>query len=147
MPSSALDALDGLVTMTGERPVLQGGCCASCNTHTFPVQQSCPRCGNATVDRVPLPPDGTVWSMTVQRLKPKPPFRSPEPFEPFAVGYVDLGVIRVEGRLDGRPVGDWAIGDPVTVAVDLLPGEDPGDPDARWTYLFRPRAATSDGSA
>ncbi len=60
-----------------------------------------------------LPATGTVWSSTVQRIRPKPPYEGPDDFEPFAVGYVDLGPVRVESRLDGRPVDEWRIGEPV----------------------------------
>ena len=42
---------------------------------------------------------GELWSWTIQHIQPKPPYRGPEPFEPFAVGYVDLGPVRVEARL------------------------------------------------
>jgi len=38
---------------------------------------------------VELPPSGTLWSYTVQRFRPKsPPYRGPEPFEPYALGYI-----------------------------------------------------------
>jgi uncharacterized OB-fold protein len=87
---------------------------------------------------VELPSTGTVWTWTVQRTQPKPPFRSPSPFEPFAVAYVDLGPVLVESRLAGRDVDGWAIGDRVELAVELLPGEDAADPDARSSFVFRP---------
>ena len=81
------------------------------------------RVASATVRRmemaeVALPPSGTVWSWTVQRIRPKPPYRGPEEFEPFAVAYVDVGPVLVESRLAGRPVDDWRIGEPVDLVVD-----------------------------
>jgi len=88
-----------------------------------------------------LPARGTVWTWTAQRFPVKPPFRAPEPFEPFALGYVDLGVVRVEARLVGRAVDGWSIGDEVELGVELLPGEDPDDPTARWSFVFRPATA------
>jgi uncharacterized OB-fold protein len=50
---------------------------------------------------VALPRHGTLWSWTSQSFRPKsPPYGGPEAFEPYAVGYVQLGdALIVEGRL------------------------------------------------
>jgi uncharacterized OB-fold protein len=138
-PRTAAAPLQGLVRWEpGGDAVLLGGRCPACATHTFPRAGSCPRCGRRDPEEVALPRTGTLWTWTVQRLAPKPPFRAPEPFEPFALGYVDLGPVRVEARLAGRAVDGWTIGDRVSLAVEPLPGEDPGDSDARWCFVFRP---------
>jgi uncharacterized OB-fold protein len=78
-----------------------------------------------------LPAAGTVWSWTVQRIRPKPPYDGPDEFEPFAVGYVDLGPLRVEARLEGKPVADWRIGD----SVHLVAGA-PDEHGDVWSYRF-----------
>jgi uncharacterized OB-fold protein len=80
-----------------------------------------------------LPGRGELWSWTIQHIQPKPPYRGPDPFEPFAVGYVDLGPIRVESRLAGRAPDAWRIGD----AVRLAAGPPDGDGDV-WSYAFVP---------
>jgi uncharacterized OB-fold protein len=126
------NSIDGLVAVIDGEAHLMGVHCTRCGTHAFPPQDACPRCG-APSDPVALPPHGAVWSWTVQRTRPKPPYHGPEQFEPFAVGYVDIGPLRVEGRLDGHAVDAWRIGD----AVRLVAGE----PDARgeiWSYRFVP---------
>jgi len=123
-------AARGLIADVDGEERLVGGCCTKCATHTFPVQATCPRCG-ADMDSVALAAKGTVWSWTVQRLEPKPPYRGPVPFEPFALGYVDLGVVRVESRLEGKPESSWQIGD----AVHLAPGP-PNDAGDVWSYRF-----------
>jgi uncharacterized OB-fold protein len=53
---------------------------------------------------VPLARTGTLWTYTVQGFRPKSPYDGPEEFSPYAVGYVDLGEVLVESRLD-VPVG------------------------------------------
>ncbi len=121
----------GLVATVDGADCLIGSRCTECDTHTFPVQLACPRCGAATSE-VALPTEGTLWSWTVQRLQPKPPYRGPDEFEPFAVGYVDLGPLRVETRLVGKPIDSWQIGEPVQLSV--------GEPDTEgniWTYRFQ----------
>lgn len=133
--------LGGRVEWRSGNPVLVGSRCPACATTTFPRQQGCPSCAGEAMDDVDLPPSGTLWTLTVQRFCPKEPFLAPEPpaeFEPFAIGYVDLGgVVRVEARLVGRDVGAWAIGDPVTLRVEPLPGRDPAD-ERSWTHCFGP---------
>jgi uncharacterized protein len=112
-----------------ERPVrhhdgqvhLVGGRCTSCGTTSFPREVSCARCGG-DMDEVELPSEGTVWSWTVQRIAVKPPYAGPQPFEPFVVAYVDLGPLKVESPLFGRPIDVWSIGDEVRIADgDLHP--------------------------
>jgi uncharacterized OB-fold protein len=127
--TSTID-LRGLVTFIEGEAHLVGARCTTCGTHTFPPQPACPRCGAGT-EPVALPDRGTVWTWTVQRTRPKPPYTGPDEFEPFAVGYVDLGPVRVESRLDGRPVAAWQIGDPVR----LVAGSPDGDGNV-WAYRF-----------
>jgi uncharacterized OB-fold protein len=132
--------LEGIVAWGDGEPALIGGRCAGCGTHAFPRPGTCPRCGLGQVQAVELPTLGEVWTWTVQHFPPKPPFRGPQPFEPFALAYVDLGPVRVESRLSGRHVDNWAIGDRVVLAVEPLPGEDPDAADARWAFVFRPES-------
>lgn len=55
----------------------------------------------AGYEPVALPRRGKLWSWTSQSFRPKsPPYGGPEAFEPYAVGYVQLGdMLIVEGRL------------------------------------------------
>ena len=135
--TTSVERLGGRVEWVDGRPHLVGTRCSSCGTHTFPVQAACPRCGGSDVEAVPLPRSGTVWTWTVQRHAPKPPFRAPASFQPFALGYIDLGPLRVESRLDGRACDDWAIGETVELCVGPLVGA-PGD-DLPWSFWFVPK--------
>jgi len=122
----------GLVTFVAREARLVGARCEACDTHTFPAQSACPRC-SAGMTVVALPRSGQLWSWTVQRTRPKPPYRGPDEFAPFAVGYVDLGPVRVEARLEQNPVEAWRIGD----QVQLVAGE-PDDDGNVWSYRFVP---------
>ncbi|GGD79128.1 Zn-ribbon domain-containing OB-fold protein [Croceicoccus mobilis] len=61
---------------------------------------------------VALSREGTLWSYTIQRFRPKsPPYQGPEAFEPFSVAYVELpGQVIVEARLTDVAFEDIAIG-------------------------------------
>jgi uncharacterized protein len=122
----------GLVTFIDGDARLVGARCTACGTHTFPIQAACPRCGTSMTEVV-LPSSGEVWSWTVQRTRPKPPYRGPDEFEPFAVGYVDVGPLRIESRLEQRPVEGWRIGDRVRLVA--CAGDDDGNV---WSFRFVP---------
>lgn len=94
-------------------------------------------------ERVLLSPVGRVWSCTVQRFRPKsPPYAGPDAFEPYAVGYVELpGELIVEGRLVGRSVDDWAIGDPVRTTI--MPFRTEADGSVTTIYAFEPTGAAA----
>lgn len=123
--------LDGLLAFEDDRPHLVGSRCAECSTDTFPVASSCPCCGSLAIAPVALASSGTVWTWSVQRFAPKPPFRVAQPYQPFTVAYVDLGTVKVETRLAGKPVGSWKIGDPVQLVIGPL-NPDGSDWQAFW---------------
>ena len=125
----------GLITEVDGESRLVGSRCGSCDTHAFPAQGTCPRCGSA-MSEIALPSTGTVWSCTIQRIRPKPPYEGPDDFEPFAVGYVDLGPVRVESRLEGKPVEEWRIGESVRLASGA-----PGPDGHVWSFRFVPAEA------
>jgi uncharacterized OB-fold protein len=119
--SEVIDTTDQrrqLIDTSSDQPHLVGSACAECGTQTFPAQSGCPRCGSNSVSEVALPQSGSVWTWTVQRFAPKAPYLASSPYEPFALAYVDLGPVKVEGRLRGKPIDGWKIGDPVRVVID-----------------------------
>jgi uncharacterized protein len=102
----------------------------------FPLPQGAAR---ADFDTVKLSPRGRLWSWTVQRFRPKPPFALPEdqPFAPYAVGYVELpGELIVESRLRVDDFGALKIGRPMELVVEPLYRDAAGAAVA--TYAFRP---------
>jgi uncharacterized OB-fold protein len=95
-------------------PVLAGAGCADCGVVVFPAASRCPSCAGSSIERRALPERGTVWTWTSQTFAPKLPYvAADEGFEPFVVGYVDLGSVLVESRM----VGAVAIGDEVQLRL------------------------------
>ena len=93
------------------RPRLIGGRDPETGRIVFPC--------NTGFDPVPLKRDGTIWSWTVQRFPPKsPPYAGPTPFEPFALGYVELAdEVIVEARFDGLAFDALKVGLPVALRI------------------------------
>jgi uncharacterized protein len=128
-------AIDGLITLADDgRQALLGSSCTACEAVNFPVSPSCPQCGSSSMRTVALASTGTVWTWTVQRFPPKPPYRGATPFAPYAVAYIDLGSVKVEARLAGKTPDAWRIGDSVRLVVGPL---DPNDPNYQ-TFWFEP---------
>jgi uncharacterized OB-fold protein len=117
---------------TLDEPELLGGRCGACGVVTFPGQGSCPRCAAEEMAVTPLPRRGILWTWTMQRFPPKsPPYgrvETEETFEPFALGYVDLGgEVRVEARLTGAGPDELAIGMEMELTVVPLRTGDGGE--------------------
>ena len=95
---------DSLLMGSASDSPLRGARCRKCSAVTFPFQESCPRCTASGMTEHALARTGRLWSFTVQRFRPKPPYDGPAEFEPYAVGYVDLaGEVLVEARLVHQP--------------------------------------------
>ena len=92
-------------------PALIGGLDPSSGRIVFPCLE-----GFAPV---PLKRQGTIWSWTIQRFAPKsPPYAGPAPFEPFALGYVELeNQVIVETRFDGLAFDALKVGLPVELRI------------------------------
>ncbi len=112
---------------------LIGGRCTRCGSVQFPASPDCSSCGACETDEHPLQTTGSLWSWTVQTFPPvAPPFEGdPDGFEPFGVGYVDLGDVLVEARLTVADPEELRIGMPMALTiVEFAPG--------RWTFAFTP---------
>ena len=117
-------------------PRLAGARCCGCGTVVFPRQDSCPRCAGGAMSPHVLPVSGRLWSWTLQAFPPKPPYRPPAGgYEPYHVGYVDLGEVLVEARL-AIPRAEIRIGAPVTLTT--VPAYHDEDGTEVLTFAFGP---------
>jgi len=128
---------EGLVRGQGAEARLLGGRRRSDGKIVFPLPQ-----GDAAdaYEAVDLPSRGTLWSFTVQRFRPKPPYDGPgddASFAPYAVGYVELpGAIIVESRLETERFERLRIGMPMAFTLQTF-RTDPDGEDV-LTYAFKP---------
>jgi uncharacterized OB-fold protein len=126
---------EGLVAYDADGPRLLGGRRKSDGKIVFPM----PRGADAVLfEQVPLSRDGRLWSYTVQRFQPKPPYRGPlgAVFAPYPVGYVELpGEVIVESRLIADPA-ELRLGLPMRLAVEPVFAD--ADGAEVFTFAFRP---------
>ncbi|HEX7651027.1 MAG TPA: OB-fold domain-containing protein [Noviherbaspirillum sp.] len=127
----------GLVAGEGASARLLGGKSRSDGRIVFPLPTG-PEAER--YDAIELATEGTLWSFTVQRFRPKTPFDGEgdeAKFQPFAVGYVELpGQIIVESRLDTDDFGSLCVGMPMRFT--LLPYRRDAGGSEVLTYAFRP---------
>ncbi|MCB1003035.1 MAG: OB-fold domain-containing protein [Acidimicrobiales bacterium] len=130
---------DGVFTWPADEPQLIGSRCDDCGMVTFPTQSSCPRCGSTAMSEHLLARRGTLWAWTTQSFPPPPPYAGPTgtDFEPFGVGYVELGgEVKVESRLTEPDPAKLAHGMNVELVVVAFRTDDEGNEVV--TFAFRP---------
>jgi uncharacterized OB-fold protein len=137
MPEKATGEIaEGLFAERGDGPRLIGSRCRDCGVVAFPAQTSCARCTSTDVEQHLLRRRGELWTWTVQRFRPKPPYTGPEEFDPYGVGYVELaGECRIEAILTESDPEALRIG--MEMELTLIPVRGP-DGDEVKTFAFAP---------
>jgi uncharacterized OB-fold protein len=134
---------DGLFTFPSADPHLLGSRCLDCGQTAFPQQNACMNCSSTDVEEVELDNRGTLWTFTTQSFRPKDPYIGPEDpdaeWVPYGVGYVDLGAIRVEGRLTEGDAAKLKIGMDVELVIIPFGTDDEGNEIVN--YAFAPAAS------
>ncbi len=96
---------EGLVTGTDNEPrdvQLLGSKCDRCGEVSLGANAVCLNCGSDRITGIRLAPEGELWTYTVIRHRPPGGYLGPDPFEPFAIGLVELpDGIRVMAPLAG----------------------------------------------
>ncbi len=137
---------EGLYTWPSARPQLIASKCKACGELTFPKQDSCPSCTERGAEEVLLSRRGKLWTWTVQRFPPPPPYSGPadrERFVPFGVGYVELPEgIRVEARLAENDPERLAIGMDMELVLEKFAEDEEGH--ELMTFAFQPVADPSE---
>ncbi|HTR68893.1 MAG TPA: OB-fold domain-containing protein [Mycobacteriales bacterium] len=131
---------EGIFTWPADDPQLIGGRCTDCGLVTFPTQSSCPRCSSTGMTEHLLARRGRLWAWTTQSFPPpSPPYKGAvgAEFQPFAVGYVELGgEVKVETRLTTADPDELEIGMPMELVITPFgTAEDGGE---IMTFAFTP---------
>jgi uncharacterized protein len=136
LAKKSIPIMEGLFTWPSDKPQLIGTKCVSCNTIYFPNKQSCnnPKCKEKKVQEILLSTEGTLWSYTIMRYPPAPPFKI-EQKAPFPVGFVELSEgIRILGLITGCTPENLSIGMKMKLVVESLFTNDEGQEVVTWKF-------------
>ncbi len=108
----------------GDDVVLLGSKCMNCGEVSIGTNDGCLNCGGDKIESVTLANEGTLWTYTVIRHKPPGDYLGPEPFEPYALGLVELpDGVRIMTPLVGD-VDEFEIGSTVRSVPWVLVSDD-----------------------
>ena len=137
--TSGVPAVEGLFREDSKGVRLTGSRCTTCETPYFPKSSRCHSadCDDSQMQDADFGPDGAIWSYSVQNYPPPPPAITREPYEPYALGVVDLDDgLRVVGRLTSTDPEEIRVGARVQLVVGAL-GED-AEGSELFSWMFRP---------
>ena len=145
--SRPVPVADGLFTWPSDQPRLIGAQCAACDLVGFPAGPACQRCGGTEFTEKLLPGRGTLWTFTTQNFRPpSPPYDGPdtaETFQPYTVGYIDLGgEVMVEARLTEPDPARLTIGQQMRLVI--VPYTTRADGTEVTTFAFAPAGDEED---
>ncbi|EAQ00601.1 hypothetical protein JNB_10519 [Janibacter sp. HTCC2649] len=138
---SQVPVAEGLFTWPSDDPALLAGR-GSDGSLVFPFREHRLIGGvRERLEQVELPRRGTLWTFTTQLFRPtSPPYAgddTPETFQGFTVGYVELpGALRVEARLTEPDPAKLQIGQEMELRIVPL-GKDK-DGNQTMIYAFAP---------
>ena len=120
---TATPVAEGLFAETANGPRLLGSKCAGCDTPYFPKAAIChnPTCNDSKLEDAEFGPHGKLWSYTVQVYPPPPPAKYDEPFEPYALGLIDLAEgLRVLAKVSTDDLTSVKVGGDVELVIEKL---------------------------
>lgn len=139
----AVPIAPNLFEFSSEGAHLVGSRCVNCGEVRFPVNAFCPQCCTETTESVALSRQGILYSFTVQRFRPPPPYRGPEDFQPYGVGMIELPEgLRVTAPLADQDVDGLRVGMRMELIVTKLFEDEMGR--AVLGYKFRQVASEID---
>jgi uncharacterized protein len=69
---------------------LKGSRCRDCGVVLLGKRLRCENCSSKNLDSEIFSATGTIYTFTIQRFPPPPPFRAPSPWLPRPIAWVDL---------------------------------------------------------
>jgi uncharacterized OB-fold protein len=137
MSKKKIPVVNGIFADLPEGARLIGSRCATCETPYFPRSPVChnPECTESKIEDAMFGPIGTLWSLAVQDYPPPPPARFDKPYEPYAMGVVDLDDgLRVLGRLTSNDPATAKVGARVELVIDTLCHDEEGNEIVSWKF-------------
>ena len=134
-----IPSLDGWFTMPPAEPRLIGTKCKSCGELSFPRATSCrnPYCHErGPLEDILFGQKGKLFTFSVNYYQPPPPYHSPDPFVPYANGWIQLpeGLMVQTMLAPGYDEKTLKIGMDMELMVDVLYVDDEGNEVMSYKY-------------
>ncbi len=134
-----IPCLEGLFTMPPEEPHLIGNRCNSCGSIFFPKATSCrnPYCRKTeSLEDVLFGKRGKLFTFTVNYYQPPPPYHAPDPFVPYANGWIELpeGLMVQAMIAPGYNEKSLKIGMKMELIIDKLYEDEQGNEVVSWKF-------------
>lgn len=121
--------LDG-VRLTGQE-------CRCCGAVMLGKRLGCKNCASDDLKDITFSKRGKIYTYSVARYSPIPPFKAPDPYVPFVVAWVELPEkVRVLSALTDCNIEEVEIGMEVELVVDKLYEDEEGRDVI--AYKFKP---------
>lgn len=135
------EGMISLPSSPGEEAYLIGSRCCSCGDVFFIKRDYCLNCQSSDLEEVALNRRGKLWGFTVMFYPAPPPYKPPDPFVPYGVGWVELpdGVM-VHSVLTASNPGQLHVGMDMELVIEKLDGDEEGNDI--MTYKFHPVPGT-----
>jgi len=120
---------------------LMGSRCHDCEEVFLGKVVACQCCQSENLESITLGRTGKLYSYTVVRHRPPGNYKGPEPFEPYAVGLVELPEgVRILSPLIDCHFDELKIGMNLELVIEKLYEDEEGR--NVLTYKFRPQERT-----
>lgn len=120
-------------------PHLIGSRCKSCGDYFFPKTVACrnPNCMSSDLEEVLLSRKGKLYTYTINYYQPPPPYVSADPFEPYAIGIMELEKekMKVPGQItSGYEFNKLKIGMEIELVLERLFVNSQGEEVLVWKF-------------
>jgi len=131
-----VEGLFSIPVTPGEKAHLIGSKCRTCGEVEFGSKTICGNCQGEELDEIALSNRGKLWTYTVLYYPP-PLYKSPDPFVPYGVGWVELPEgIAIHSLLTESDVTKLKIGMDMESVIDKFDEDEDGN--EVMIYKFKP---------
>ena len=117
---------------------LMGSRCCTCGEVFLGKAVACQQCQGENMEDITLSRYGTLYSYTIARNRPPGDYKGLEPFEPFAVGLVELPEgVRILAPLKGVNLDEIKIRMKLELSIEELYTDEEGR--SVLAFSFKPR--------
>ena len=126
-----------LSTQPGEHPSLLGSRCRSCGDTFFVRRARCENCQSEDLEHIELSRKGKLYSYSIMYYPAPPPYKPPEPFIPYGLGWIELpeGLMVVSHLTENDP-DKLRVGMEMELVLEKLEEDESGN--EVMYYKFRP---------